>query len=66
MFYNHNNMVFALLAASFFFELLEILFFGSGQLHCQGTIRYHLTRKTILSVLEQVCKSSLHFYIDNE
>lgn len=66
IFYNHNNTVFALLATSFFFELLEIPFFGSGRLHCQSTIRCCLTRKIILSVLERVYKSPLHFYIDNK
>ena len=66
MFYNHNNTVFALLATNFFFELSEIPSFRSGRLHYQGTIRCRLTRKTILSVLERVCKSPLHFYIDNE
>lgn len=66
MYYNHNDTVVALLAATFFFELSEIPSFGSGRLYCQGTIRCRLTGKTILSVLERVCKSPLHFYIDNE
>ena len=66
MFNNLNVTVFELLAATFFFELSEVPSFGSGRLYCQGTIRCRLTGKTILSALEQVCKSPLHFYADTE
>lgn len=61
-----KQTAFALLVASFFFELDDMPIFHNGQYHCKGTIRCRLRGQSICEALEQLCGKGLTFMTEKK
>ncbi len=64
MFQDIKSIASALLASTFFFELITIPLFGSCMFHCQGIIRCRLQDNVIIQALARIHSSNLSFVTD--
>lgn len=64
IFQDSKSIVSALLASTFFFELITIPLFDSRMFHCQGIIRCRLQGDVIVQALARIHSSDLSFVTD--
>lgn len=64
IFQDSKSIVSALLASTFFFELITISLFDSRMFHCQGIIRCRLQGDVIVQALARIHSSDLSFVTD--
>ncbi len=64
MFQDIKSIASALLASTFFFELITIPLFGSCMFHCQEIIRCRLQDNVIIQALARIHSSNLSFVTD--
>ena len=64
MFQDNKSIASALLASTFFFELITIPLFDSRMFHCQGIIRCRLQGNVIVQALARIHSSELSFVTD--
>lgn len=63
---HYLNIAFALIVASFFFELVRVPTFRSGKYFCQGVIRSRLRGSSIAYLLRSIQRSTWAFMTDME